>query len=326
MSNVKMMKAADVSDIHVNVPLSNMTVAYMQDTKDFIADKVFPVVPVSQISGRYFSFPKDSFLKNRAGKWTPGTKMHQTLFDVNNADTYSCQFRAIEYPMPWHFKAAADSQLQFEYAAMAHITQQLLLNREQEWATDFFAAGKWTTQPLAGTDFVAWDNFGTSNPIEDVLTYKDTVFGLTAKMPNTLVLPYNVYTQLRLHPLIKEMYKFYQFPDVNESALAKIFDVDKVLIARALSMNTADGSGDPLTVSNVYGKNAWLGYVPDAPGLMSPASGYIFSWNAMTAGFQIAVEKIPDQRDKVDYLQAVMSYDQKLIGADLGCFFRSVMT
>ena len=38
------------SDLHVNVPLTNVSVAYMQDKATFIADKVFPRVPVQKQS------------------------------------------------------------------------------------------------------------------------------------------------------------------------------------------------------------------------------------------------------------------------------------
>lgn len=324
MSDVKIVKAADIADVHVNVPLSNMTVAYMQDAKDYICDKVFPTIPVPQISGTYFTFPKNTFLKNRAGKWTPGAQMKQTVIDVEHTGTYSCQFRAVEYMMPWHIKAAADSQLNLDYAAMSHVTQQLLLNREQEWAADFFANSKWTKEYTGNTDFNYWDNPTTSNPIQDIAEARDYLFSQTAKMPNTLVLPYKVYTALRIHPLIKEMFKFYQFPDAREAALARIFDVDNVLIGKALQMSSNDGATDAIT--DVFSTHAWLGYVPSAPGIMAPASGYQFGYTGMTAGFQIAVERIPDQRDKVDYIQAIQCYDQKLIGADLGAFFVNAIT
>ena len=34
------------SDLHVNVPLTNVSVAYVQSSSAYIADKVFPKVPV----------------------------------------------------------------------------------------------------------------------------------------------------------------------------------------------------------------------------------------------------------------------------------------
>ena len=36
--------------IHIDRPLTNISVAYMQDAKNFIADKVFPTIPVQTIS------------------------------------------------------------------------------------------------------------------------------------------------------------------------------------------------------------------------------------------------------------------------------------
>ena len=116
------------------------------------------------------------------------------------------------------------------------------------------------------------------------------------------------------------MFKFYQFPDAREAALARIFDVDTVHIAKAIQMSSADGAATDV-MADVFGKHAWIGYVPEAPGIMTPASGYQFGFTGMTAGFQIAVERIPDQREKTDFLQGYMCYDQKQTGADLGAFF-----
>ena len=46
------------SDLHVNAPLTNVSIAYMQDPNDFIARKVFPTVPVKKQSDLYWKFSK----------------------------------------------------------------------------------------------------------------------------------------------------------------------------------------------------------------------------------------------------------------------------
>lgn len=38
------------SDVHIDKPLTNLTLAYVQDQSMFIADKVFPVVGVQSQS------------------------------------------------------------------------------------------------------------------------------------------------------------------------------------------------------------------------------------------------------------------------------------
>jgi hypothetical protein len=41
------------ADLHVNVPLTNVSIAYIQKADAFIATKVFPKVPVSKQSDLY---------------------------------------------------------------------------------------------------------------------------------------------------------------------------------------------------------------------------------------------------------------------------------
>ena len=42
--------------VHVDRPLTNISVAYLQNDNDYIADKVFPVVPVMKQSDRFFVY------------------------------------------------------------------------------------------------------------------------------------------------------------------------------------------------------------------------------------------------------------------------------
>ncbi len=42
------------TDVHVNQPLTNISVAFMQSDAGFVARKVFPVVPVAKQSDRYY--------------------------------------------------------------------------------------------------------------------------------------------------------------------------------------------------------------------------------------------------------------------------------
>ncbi len=319
-------KAADIGDVHVDVPLSSMSVAYMQDRTEFIADKIFPNIPVPFLSGRYYTFAKETFFRNRGRKWTPGTPMPQSMFDLDNTPTYGCQFRAFEHPLRWDIAANSDAVVNFERATAEFITQTLLLGREIEWAADFFAAGKWGTD-LTGvtsgpstTQFVQWDDYVNSNPIEDFTKALLIVKGRTGFTPNTCVMSEQVYQKIRIHPVIKEMYKYTQVPVVTPDMIANVLGIKKLYIGSAIKATSDEGAAT-FTADWVFGKNAWLGYVPDSPSLMMPASGYTFSFTGMGAGYQLAIQRIPDQRHMVDYTQGFLCYDQKIIGADLGVFF-----
>ena len=51
-------------DVHVNGTLTNVSLAYMQNTAGFVADKVFPGVPVTKQSDIYWVWPRAAWKGN----------------------------------------------------------------------------------------------------------------------------------------------------------------------------------------------------------------------------------------------------------------------
>lgn len=320
-------KAFDIGDIHVNLPLSSMSVAYATKREEYIADKVFPKIPVPWQNGRYYTYGRDTFFRNRGRKWIPGTPMPQSSFDLDNTPTYGCEFRAFEYPLRWDLAKNMDSVIQIEKTTAEYIAQALLQGREQEWADTFFKTTVWTdrtgvTSNPNATQFVKWSDYVNSNPIEDMTKARLTIKAKTGMDANTIVMSQEVYEKVRIHPILKEMYKYTQVPIIEEDMIAKVFGVQKLYVAKATYATSLEGVGDDnYTGDFIFGKHAWLGYVPDAPSLMMPASGYHFVYTGMGAGYDIAIQRVPDIRHMVDYTQGFMCYDQKVIGKDLGIFF-----
>ena len=52
-------------DVHVNRPLTNISIAYMQDPKGFVADQIFPNIPVLKQSDRYWRYDRGDFNRNQ---------------------------------------------------------------------------------------------------------------------------------------------------------------------------------------------------------------------------------------------------------------------
>src|SRR5271163_3419457 len=55
-----------VSAVHIQAALSVIATAYLQDAKNYIADDVFPNVPVEHQADKYFVFSKDDFFRDEA--------------------------------------------------------------------------------------------------------------------------------------------------------------------------------------------------------------------------------------------------------------------
>ena len=66
------------SAVHVDQPLTNLTLAYAQSQENFIADKVFPTVGVSKQSDKYYIYDRANM--NRTGdvaKLAPRTEVNR---------------------------------------------------------------------------------------------------------------------------------------------------------------------------------------------------------------------------------------------------------
>lgn len=325
----EIVKGIDVTNVHVDAPLSNLSLAFMQDQSEYIASKFAPIISVGQISGVYFKYAKRTFFENPTKKWTPGSKMAGGMMNMDTRGTYSCQFRAYEYPLPAHLAAAQDSMVMLERAVTEKVTRALLLDREIQIATDMFATSKWTTEKAGSastsdsTHAIYWDDYANSDLLANIKDAKLAVKVLTGMTPNTLTLNEQVYETVRLHPQLKEVYKYTQPAIMTEDLIAKAVGLDKMLIGKAVYMSSVEGAADAL--GYVFGKSALVSYVAPNVGLMTPTAAAIFSFTGMTGGFDPAVERVPDRRTHADYFQAYSCYDDAIISADLGGFFYGII-
>src|SRR5579872_5942530 len=72
------------SDVHVNVPLTQISVAYRQDNTQYIAARAFPIVPVQKQSDRYYEYDRDYWFRTEADKRRPASESAGSEYTVQN--------------------------------------------------------------------------------------------------------------------------------------------------------------------------------------------------------------------------------------------------
>jgi hypothetical protein len=319
-----------LSDVHVDRALTNISIAYIQDTeRNFIANKVFPIVPVTNKSDKYFVFSQADFFRSEAKLRAPGAETAGGGYRLST-DNYSCDVIGYHADLDDQTRANADQPLQLEKSHTIYVTQQILLKREVDWVSHFFTTGLWTgantgTDLVGGVDFTVWDNI-VSTPIEDITNQADSISQKTGYRPNTLVLGPEVYTTLKNHPDILDRVKYSQKGIITEDILAVLFDVERVLVPRAVRNTAAEDAA--ATYSFVYGKNAWLGYASPSPGLYQPSAGYLFTWSGLFgAGAEgVRIKNFRIEQNAANRIEGESAYSLKVVGADLGCFFSGAVT
>jgi hypothetical protein len=331
-----------LGDVHVNRPLTMMSVGYLQDQTDFVANVIFPPIPVPSRSDVYFVYNRGDYFRNNMQKRAPGTPAAGGGYKLATK-TYVADVWAEKKIIDDQIRANSDSPLQPDRDATFWLTQQALINRDVNWVSSYFATGIWgtdmagiTTAPSAG-QFLRWDQSG-STPLNDVLNAQLTIKQSTGKWPNVLVLGAQVFMALLTNAQIIDRLKYGQTAPgpvvVSTSDLEALFKVKRVVVASAIQTtsaenNQADSDGTTAdTFGFIAGKNALLAYAADSPGIFEASAGYTFNWTGLTgataAGMRI--KKYRWEIDSADHVEIESAYAFGLVGKALGLFFSAAVS
>jgi len=317
---------------HIDKALTSLSVAYIQgNSQTFVADKVFPMVPVMKQSDRYFMYKKEDWFSDGAAERAAGTESAGGDYDIDNTPTYFCTKYSYHKDVTEEERTNTDNPLNADQDATDFVTNKLLIRREVSWAAKYFVTGIWgkeyAGQAAADATHVKFWNDPASTPIEDIATAQSDIAELTGFKANKLVLGQRTYDALKNHPDILDRIKYTQKGMVTPDLLAALFEVDEVLIASSVLNNAAKGKD--ASMSFIFGKHALLCYAAPRPGLKTPSAGYTFAWTGLLGAGAYAnrISRIPAPLlgEGTERIEGDMAFDQKLVAADLGCFFKEVV-
>lgn len=328
------------SAVHIDAPLTNLTIAFLQDANGFIADRVFPKVSVSKKTDKYYIYNRADF--NRTGQVqarAPRTQAVRVGMSLST-DTYSADVFSLATDFDFQTLANEDAALDIRSAGAQMLTHQLLIDREIKWATSYFAGGIWGTDwdgvasSPTSVQVIQWSDYTNSTPIVDVTNIMRTVQLKSGGFkPNVMVVGKAVRDTLVNHPTILARLNggatVTNTALVTDAKLAEIFGVEEFLVMETVKNTAAEG----LTESNSFigGKLAGFYYRPRSSGLMIPSAGYTFTWDELenASGHGISIKSYRGDYLAIDgvaeVLEANMAYDHKVVSSDLGAIIDSVI-
>ncbi len=319
-------------DVHINSGLSTISLAQTQDMNQFVADKVFPNIPVSKQSDLYYIYDSADWNRDEMQKRAPATESKGGKYTLSQ-DSYFAHVWAFHTDIDDQTRANSDDGIDLERDATAYVTLKAMIRREKAWAQRYFATGVWGTEVAGagsvGASQVVYWNDASSDPIGDVRRAVRLQTQLTGVRPNTMVLSGNVLDALLDHPDIIDRIKYGQTPgrpaNISQSDLEALFKIPRILVMEAIENIAAEGAA--MNNQFIGGKHALLTYAAPNPGRMTPSAGYTFSWTgymgATSNGARIKkfrMEKIASDRVEIE-----MAFDQKITAASLGYFFKDVI-
>lgn len=271
---------------HIDVYLS--TYAQQFRNNMLIGDTLFPRVPVGRQSDKFVIFGREELMGDGSDTRARGagaTKIRQTLsdqsyfcpdhslaFDHEQEDTPQSQLPAMEDPRQRKTRV---------------VTNLLLLNHEIRIFNKLSAAANFPAGnkvQLAGND--QWSSADAADqPVEDVEAGKHAIRQKLGIEANTLVLGASVWKALRNNPVIIERIKYTKLGGPSLEDIAALFDVERVLVAKAVKRSAAGVN------SFIFDKDAVLLYVQPGASTDDLSFGKTFAWNKPGAvnGFQTVI-------------------------------------
>lgn len=307
------------SDVHVDAALSNISTGYKNT--GYIADTIFPVVPVTKQSDKYFEWTKDFWFRNYVQLRAPGDTYPEGGLELSSSSFFADMYH-LAFPINDEDAANQDEAVELEITGSEWLADQFMLNREAKIVADFFKTGVWgTDKTLSGTD--QWSDFANSDPEGDIILARQTVQKATAAKITHTVMGKEVRDILGQHPLLLEKYKYTSAANLNDEQIAAALGVPSLTVGEVIDNSAQEGA----TFSGEYmwGKSVMLLHVAASPGKRVATAGYTFVWKLNGDDLLVSITNVREESRDRNLLKGKHAFDQKAVGTDLGYFLANAV-
>ena len=246
---------------------------------DMIAGVLFPRVNVGQRAGKIITFGREDF-KLYQSKRAPGQNTKRISYGYAGSP-YALQDDSLEGVLPTENmqEATAVPGIDLGRITLMKVDRTMVLGYEYAAAqvarnAASYSAGNKTA--LTGT--ARWDTT-TSTPITDVIAAKEAIRAKIGRYPNVMELSPKAFLYLAEHASIRDKIKYVSAESITVQMLAKIFDIDTVVVGKAVFLDDSNVQTD------VWGSDVVFAYV-DVSGLAdagSPSAFYGYNLTGMPA-------------------------------------------
>jgi hypothetical protein len=305
--------------LDLNSALTQIASKTLQAASGFAGLPLFPLFYTSKPSAGYYVLGDDTFLEAPNVRRAPGTPYSRTMTKLAD-DTYSAEIYGHEEPVSYEENAKYARFNAALEAGTRRAENVILLAHEiraQQMATAASVPGAALSIP--------WTD-STSDPVTDVNAARKAVFYGCGLEANLITLPRAVFEALKLHPKIKEKIKISGTDSRWPQMLSALFDVDRVVVARALVNNANEGQ--TISAAEIWGASVIVAHVddqPEAQDLQAPSFGrtFIVAGDATPLGVQVEHYDVPKIKSLI--IRASQWTDEKITAPKAGYHLKNVL-
>src|SRR3990167_9257208 len=189
-----------LGDVHVDAPLTNFALQFRN--RPFVADDVFPIVPVVKESDLYYTFSREE-LRDVDTLRAPGALAKEIEW-VPSTASYIAQEYAMRHLLPDRIVNNSDAPVRPRINTVAKLMKWIQLGSEKRIQAVCQNSGNVVATVAAAPK---WD--GTSPTIEkDIDTAKDSVRNNAGVEPNAIVFAENVKDVVKRDSTLRDLIRY----------------------------------------------------------------------------------------------------------------------
>lgn len=297
------------NQLHVDKLLSEISIKYQPS--EFIAQSVFPTLPVEKDSDLYRIFTRNFRIPEtkRANRGVA----REWEFEVTTS-TYVVEKHALKSYV------SDDDARNYDIASLKsdtveELTNTLLRSVEKKVA-DLFTTTNWSLNVSLAAANAFNANTTVSNPIPVVDTGASTVIKNSGYAPTFGILPREGFVAVKNHISVLDRVK-YTSSEISKNMIQGLFDLQELLVPNA----AYDSSHEGLTevIADIWGDSMFLGYKPARPSPLRPSSGYIFKVN------QPMVKRWREEERESEAIEVTMKYVPKVVASLSGYLIKDIV-
>ena len=304
------------SDVHVNVPLTNFALQFRN--RAFVAEQVFPVVPVVKESDVYYTFSREELRDvdtlRAAGalakeiEWIPATA------------TYTAEEYSLRHLLPDRIINNADSPVRPKINTTAKIMKWLMLGQEKRIQAIGQNSGNVVATVSASPK---WD--GSSPTIEkDIDTAKDSVRNHAGVEPNTILFAENVKDVVKRDTTLRDLIRYVINIGSGNRDLLMNGELPPVMFNLAIIIAGATEDTSKVGASSSIAK-IWNDAVPVFYREMAVSLDAL-SWGYTMRVQQSIIRTYRDEHRKGIYVEGSIIQDEKLVTSNAATLITDVLT
>lgn len=299
---------------YISKALSN--VSYQYKNPAYIFQEILKDVNVVQESGQYWVYNKDFRLEET--ERANGSPANMATWEVSTG-TYLVREHALKDVITDTDYDNTDKPINLDADTTEFLTDKIMMRQEKIAHDLLFTTTGFSNNETLTTQTSFNYYTSTSVPIQKILSITTFVLQQCGAMPNLIVMGVNPLNGLKENTNVYSRLAYTKDQLLTEQILASVFDVEKVLVGKAIYQTNQEGL--TATQTAIWGNDCLVGYFNPSPGLkkMTAAQNYRVS----KKGNPYRVKKWRDEEIEGNYIEVQTKAIPKVVCSLCGYLIKS---